>query len=181
MDKKLKKIRSRVVRVDMSDTIYFITTNVQNRKPLFSQKENVDLLRETMRAVREFHPFVMRGYAFLPDHLHLLIYIAPQTKISKLMQSIKRNYTRNYKDLYHLEGSLKLWQRSFYDHVIRDEQDFLNHLDYIHYNPVKHGLVERPEDYLYTSYLEYVRRGWYEIGWGHGICAIRDLEIAITD
>ncbi len=180
MDKKLKKIRSRVVRVDVSDVIYFITTNVQNRASLFSQQKNVVLLRETMRAAQEFHPFIMRGYVFLPDHLHLLIYIPLQTNVSKLMQAIKRNFTRNYKDLYQLDDSLQLWQRSFYDHVIRDERDFLNHLDYIHYNPVKHGLVMRPEDYQHTSYLEYVKRGWYEIGWGHEGFNERDWEIAVT-
>lgn len=51
--------------------------------------------------------------------------------------------------------------------MIRDERDYLNHLHYIHYNPVKHGLVNRPEDYPYTSYNEYFKRGWYEIGWAH--------------
>ena len=60
-----------------------------------------------------------------------------------------------------------MWQRGFWDHVVRDERDYARHLDYVHYNPVKHGCAARPEDYVDTSYGEYVRRGWYEIGWGH--------------
>jgi hypothetical protein len=51
--------------------------------------------------------------------------------------------------------------------VIRDERDFVNHFHYIHYNPVKHGYVSKPEEYPHTSFHEYVQRGWYEIGWGH--------------
>jgi putative transposase len=101
----------------------------------------------------------------MPDHLHLLIFVPASSNVSKLMQSIKRNFTRNYKDAQGIDGSLNLWQRSFYDHVIRNERDYLNHVHYIHYNPVKHGYVSRPDDYPHTSYHEYLKRGWYEIGW----------------
>jgi putative transposase len=62
---------------------------------------------------------------------------------------------------------LRLWQRGFWDHVIRDERDLARHFDYIHYNPVKHGYVTQPEAYTDSSFAEYLRRGWYEIGWGH--------------
>jgi len=162
-----KPIRTKVRRVYVPEAIYFITTNVQNRKPIFERDDNVTLLRQTMREVKKYYPFQMRAYAFMPDHLHLLLYILAITNISKLIQSIKRNFTRNYKDAKGINGRLRLWQRSFYDHVIRDERDYLNHLHYIHYNPVKHGYVSRPEEYPHTSYSEYLRRGWYEIGWGH--------------
>lgn len=160
-------IRSQVFRLYVPNAIYFITTNTQDRKALFADEQNVALLRQTMREVKEHHPFQMRAYAFMPDHLHLLILLLAVTDITKLMQSIKRNFTRNFKAERGLTGSLKLWQRSFYDHVIRDERDYLNHMHYIHYNPVKHGYVSRPEDYAHTSFREYVRRGWYEIGWRH--------------
>ena len=162
-----KPIRSRVRRVYVPEATYFITANVQNRQPIFAHDENVTLLRQTMREAQKFHPFQMHAYAFMPDHFHLLIYILALTNVSKLLQSIKRNFTRNYKAARGIDGPLKLWQRSFYDHVIRDERDYLNHIHYIHYNPVKHGYTSRPEDYPHTSYREYLRRGWYEIGWGH--------------
>jgi len=60
-----------------------------------------------------------------------------------------------------------LWQRRFWDHIIRDEDDLKMHVDYIHYNPVKHGLVARPEDYPYSSYRYWFERGYYEEEWGH--------------
>ena len=109
----------------------------------------------------------MQAYAFLRDHFHLLIFVPAATDISKIMHSIQRNFTLNHKRAHGLAGAVKVWQRGFWDHVIRDERDFANHLHYIHYNPVKHGYVSKPEDYPYTSFLEYVKRGWYEIGWGH--------------
>jgi putative transposase len=167
MTEKARQIRTRVRRLYIPEAIYFITTNVQDRRDIFANAQNVAILRQTLRVVQTFHPFQMRAYPFLPDHLHLLLYITAVSNISKLLQSVKRNFTRNYKAAWGINGPLKLWQRSFYDYVIRDERDYLNHVDYIHYNPVKHGYVARPEDYPHTSYLEYVRRGWYEIGWGH--------------
>jgi putative transposase len=156
-------IRSKVHRFNIQNATYFITTNTQNRKPLFANEQNVVLLRSTMREVKKHHPFQMRAYAFMPDHLHLLLLLLATTEITKLMQSIKRNFTRNFKAERGLNGSLKLWQRSFHDHVIRDERDYLNHLHYIHYNPVKHGYVTRPQEYPHTSFMEYVRLGWYDL------------------
>jgi putative transposase len=66
-----------------------------------------------------------------------------------------------------INGRVHLWQRSFWDHVIRNEYDYQNHLNYIHYNPVKHGVVDRPEDYPHSSYGEYMKHGFYAKGWGY--------------
>ncbi|MCO5186337.1 MAG: transposase [Anaerolineae bacterium] len=162
-----KPIRSRVVRLNLKGVVYFITALTYQRRPIFADDNRVAILRETMREAQIHHPFGMKGYVILPDHCHLLLQLKGETDISKLMHSIKRNFTRNVK---HQEGIIeptKLWHRSFHDHVIRDERDFYNHLHYIHYNPVKHGLTTRPETYAHSSYREYVSRGWYEIGWGH--------------
>lgn len=109
----------------------------------------------------------MRAYVFLPDHFHLLIQTGESTDISSIIKSFKWNFSLNYKAAHAVKGSVSLWQHGFYDHVIRDETDFANHVHYIHYNPVKHGLVTKPEDYPHSSYLQFVKRGWYEIGWGH--------------
>ena len=66
-----------------------------------------------------------------------------------------------------------IWQRRFWEHTLRDERDFNQHLDYIHYNPpknggrpVKHGLVKRVQDWPWSSFHRYVRQGYYDIGWG---------------
>jgi len=110
------------------------------------------------------------GVAFASQALGLppaLIFVPETTNISKLLQSIQRNFTRNYKKAHDINEPIRLWQRGFWDHVVRDERDFANHLHYIHYNPVKHGYTSNPETCPHTSFHEYVKRGWYEPGWGH--------------
>lgn len=162
-----KQIRAKIRRWYVPNAVYFITAVTQDRQPLFTCGASVELLRATMRRAKEYHPFTMRAYTFLPDHVRLLIYVPETTDISRLLQSIQRNFTRNYKKAYDIYEPTQLWQRGFWDHVIRNEGDFANHLDYIHYNPVKHGYVSKPEAYAHSSFHEYVRRGWYEPGWGH--------------
>jgi len=160
-------IRTRLRRLYVPNALYFITGVTQGRAPVLADDSDMELFRSTMRRAREYHPFEMRAYVFLYDHLHFLIFVPETTNVSKLLQSIQRNFTRNYKREHGIPHSLHLWQRGFWDHVIRDQRDLERHFDYIHYNPVKHRYVTRPEAYAHSSYLEYVRRGWYEIGWGH--------------
>jgi putative transposase len=160
-------VRARIRRLYIPNALYFITCVTQGRAPLFADPAHMDLLRATMRRVKEHHPFEMRAYAFLHDHLHMLVFVPATTNVSKLMQSIQRNFTRNYQRAHGSTDPIRLWQRGFWDHVIRDEEDLANHLHYIHYNPVKHKYVAKPEAYVHTSYHEYVKRGWYEMGWGH--------------
>ena len=86
---------------------------------------------------------------------------------SPILHSIKRNYTINYKRAHGITSPLHLWQDRFWDHVIRDGHDLERHFDYIHYNPVKHGYVERPEDWAQSTYTHWLDRGYYEPSWGH--------------
>jgi putative transposase len=160
-------VRTRLRRLYIPDALYSITGVTQDRAPVLANPADMDLFRSTMRRAQEYHPFTMRAYVILHDHFHLLIFVPATTNISKLLQSIQRNYTRNYKDARGITQPLHLWQRGFWDHVIRDERDLARHFDYIHYNPVKHGYVTKPEEYAHSSFTEYVRRGWYQIGWGH--------------
>jgi len=162
-----KQIRARIKRAYVDEGLYFITAVTQQRRRIFADETEIERLRETMRQVKKIHPFTMRAFVFLHDHFHLMIRIGATTDISTVIHSIKRNYTLNYKEAWGENGRVTLWQKGFWDHVIRNEQDFQKHLNYIHYNPVKHGYVTRPEDYPFSSYMEYIKRGWYEIGWGH--------------
>jgi len=86
--------------------------------------------------------------------------------ISKIMQSLKLRFTYRYKKNSGIRSNVSLWQRRFWDHIVKDQEDFNRHLDYIHYNPVKHGYVVRPIDYSFSSFPEYVERGVYGPGWG---------------
>ena len=86
---------------------------------------------------------------------------------SNVLHSIKRNFTFNYKSAHNISGSISIWQRGFWDHVIRDERDLNRHFDYIHWNPVKHGYVRRVADWPYSSFHRFVAQGVYPVNWGH--------------
>jgi putative transposase len=145
----------------------FITQVVHERQPILADPRVLKLLRSTLQTVKEFHPFCMLAYVFLPDHIHLIIQPTGDSNFSQIMHSLKPNFTRSYKRLMGHEEPLKLWQKRFWDHVIREERDLENHLHYVHFNPVKHGYVSDPRQWLDSSYREWEARGLYqkEITW----------------
>jgi putative transposase len=156
-----------VRRYYVPNAFVFISAVTRHRRPVFDEDRWVKLLFETMRSAQEIHPFHLLAYAILPDHLHWLMRTSEEVTDSQVMHSIKRNYTRNYKAARGITTSLSLWQDRFWDHVVRDEDDLWRHFDYIHYNPVKHGLVSCPADWPWSSYPFWLEHEYYEIGWGH--------------
>ncbi len=153
-------------RYYVPNAVVFITTVTHRRIPVFDSEEDIQLFWYTLWRVREIHPFRLLAYVILPDHLHWLMRVR-DGDFSKVLHSVKRNYTINYKKAHGITSEFKLWQRRFWDHVIRNERDLHNHFDYIHWNPVKHGYVQRPEDWDQSSYRFWLDRGYYEVGWGH--------------
>lgn len=156
-------------RLYVSGGIYFVTSVTWQRRHLFKEDAEVRILRQTLRSVKQLHPFTMQAYVFLPDHFHLMFKPASPATVSQIMHSLKRNLTWNYKEEKGIprSTSVRLWQYGSWDHVIRNEIDHARHFDYIHYNAVKHRYVAKPEDFPHSSYMMYVEKGWYEIGWGH--------------
>ncbi len=153
-------------RYYIPNSIVFITTVVERREPIFAASTNVALLRDILRSVKTLHPFSMLAYVFLPEHFHILIRPTGASNYSRIMQSFKTNFTKEYKSRLNISGSMKFWQKRFRDHVIRDDEDLRRHIDYIHYNPVKHGLVTRQENWAHSSFLAWKHRGAYPEMWG---------------
>ena len=153
-------------RYYVPNAIIFITQVVDRRVPIFQHPAFVAQLRTNLRTVQELHPFNMLGYVFLPEHFHLMMRPTGKSTFSDIMQSLKRNFTIDYKKLIGVTGRMKFWQKGFWDHVIRDEIDFERHLDYIHYNPVRHGLVDKPEAWLDSSFSAWQQRHVYPARWG---------------
>ena len=141
----------------------FITQVVQGRNPVFGDPGCMDVLYKIWDNVKQLHPFLKLGYVFLFDHFHLILQPTGASNFSDIMHSLKPAFTREYKDLLGIPTSqpMKFWQKRFWDHVIRDEKDFENHLHYIHFNPVRHGYVKDPRDWTYSSYIEWEKRGLY--------------------
>ena len=118
-----------------------------------------------MREVKAEIPFRLLAYVILNDHFHCLIRPEADSDFSRIMQSVKLRFTHRWKREQAVETSVTLWQRRFWDHVIRDSTDLQQHLDYIHYNPVKHGYVSNPADYQWSSFKAHQAKGRYPPGW----------------
>ena len=153
-------------RYYIPNSIVFVTQVVCDREPVFANPVYMTLLRSVLHQVQELHPFHMLAYVFLPDHFHILIKPEPGVTHSQIMHSAKPNFTKAYKQVLHITGTMHFWQQRYWDHIIRDEVDLQRHLDYIHYNPVKHGLVVKPEEWVGSSYCHWQQRGAYSQGWG---------------
>ncbi len=156
---------------------YFFTVVTYKRRRILTEPGNVSLLRKAFRQVMDNHPFTIDAFVLLPDHLHC-IWTMPEgdRDFSKRWRLTKSYFSRKC-DATHKnipsrsrrkKKELAVWQRRFWEHLIRNEQDFVKHIEYIHYNPVKHGLAKAPKDWEYSSFHRYVREGVYDLEWGGG-------------
>ena len=152
---------------------YFFTVALLLRQGNDLLTQHVDLLRECVRSVRERHPFKIHAWVVLPDHLHCVIELPPgDADFATRWRLIKMGFS---KALPHGEarsavrarrGERGIWQRRFWEHLIRDEADFRAHMDYVHINPMKHGLVEHVADWPYSTFHGLVAQGVYARDWG---------------
>ena len=109
-------------------------------------------------------PFDLIAWVVMPDHVHMII-DPKDSDLSNLMRRVKLAFAYKYRSQHNLYSG-KVWQPRFWDHVIRDQNDMNRHIDYIHYNPVKHGLVTNPRKWRYSSFDRYVEEGYYDPDWG---------------
>ncbi len=143
----------------------FITAVCHQRKPFLKDSFSKELLLAIMREVKTEHTFSMIAYAVMDDHFHWIIQPS-RVDFSKIMQSVKLRFVHRYKKHADIKGPFQVWQKRFWDHVIRDENDLHRHLDYVHYNPVKHGIAGGPKEYPWCSFKQHVERGHYSLDWG---------------
>jgi putative transposase len=151
---------------------YFFTVVLQNRQSDWLIKY-IAQLKAAFRHVNNLHPFKTQAIVVLPDHLHA-IWELPEndSNYSLRWRCIKIAFAKNLKqsgiDISKNKfGENVLWQRRFWEHTIRNEKDYERHVDYIHYNPVKHGLVENVNDWPYSTFHRYVREGLLPKNWSY--------------
>jgi putative transposase len=165
------------LRMHEKGGLYFLTLVTYQRQKLFSSPKTRLLFRVSVDHVMVFHPFTIEAYCILPDHIHF-IWRLPEDDADYAMRIglIKARFTKSYL----LQGNREMqrdlsrekrrertfWQRRFWEHLIRDEDDLHRHIEYIHYNPVKHGLVERVSDWPDSSFPDFVKAGILEQDWG---------------
>ncbi|MBT4644454.1 MAG: transposase [Deltaproteobacteria bacterium] len=150
--------------------IYFFTFVTAKRRHIL--EKHIDLLRESFRRVMKNHSFSIEAIVILPVHLHAIWKLPTNdSNYSDRLMLIKKYFSSALPG-YLVSNSLKdkrekgIWQRRFWEHLIRDDQDLRRHYDYIHFNPVKHDFVKRPRDWEYSSFNKYVEQGLYSNDWG---------------
>ena len=150
---------------------YFFTVNLYNRKSNLLLNE-VNILRTIFRRVHHLHPFIIDAIVILPDHLHALFTLPENdSNYSLRWNLIKGYFSKEVKTEEPISASRKskkergIWQRRFWEHLIRNEHDLKNHIDYIHYNPVKHGYVLQAAQWKYSSIHHYIKKGALSKNW----------------
>ena len=141
---------------------YFVTGVTYDRKPILVK--NYDLFKQSIAITKEQLPFEMPAWVILPEHFHMLVEPG-QSDLSEIIKRIKLSFAGKYRIRNRARGG-RVWQLRFWDHIIRNESDMNRHIDYIHYNPVKHGLVRRPIDYEHSSFRRFIADGFYTSNWG---------------
>jgi putative transposase len=152
-------------RRDYSGLTWFFTVVTHGRKPLFLRDEARQCLSRSIAECRERFPFEVDASVLLPDHLHA-VWTLPGSDpdYSRRWGLIKRRFTQLYRE-YGRHGP-PYWQNRFWAHRIDDERDFQAHVDYVHINPMKHGLVECVRTWQWSTFHRYVARGIYPADWG---------------
>jgi putative transposase len=158
-------------RITAPGGTFFFTLVTFGRRRIFTDEQAVALLREAFRSVQLNHPFKIEAAVILPDHLHMLWRLPEgDSDYPTRWRLIKSQFTHQWggtKDIPNttsrqLKGEQAVWQR---------------HVEYIHYNPVKHGLVGSPVEWRYSSFHTFVKQGIYSPDWGAGEAPKTDLEV----
>jgi putative transposase len=163
---------SRYRRAHIAGGTFFFTVTLADRSTDLLVR-HVERLRSAYRHVQRTHPFQTIAICILPDHLHAVWSLpSDDADFPTRWSRIKAGFSRGLADA-ELRSTSKLakrekgiWQRRYWEHTIRDDADLRRHVDYIHYNPVKHGLVGRVVDWPYSSFHKYVADGALPADWG---------------
>lgn len=141
---------------------YFVTCVTYKRTPLLVTC--IGLFNRALEAATQRHQVGLEAWVVLPDHFHL-VFDSRHASLSAYMKSLKTSFASLWRS-HQGTKSGRVWQHRFWDHIIRDQADFNAHVDYIHYNPVKHVLVESPFYWPHSSIHQYLRDGAYDRNWG---------------
>jgi len=160
---------------------YFFTVNLLERHQNELLTEQIDLLRDVVKRVKNQHPFHFDGWVVLPEHMHFILTLPEgdddyaikirliKTYFSKSLPNTERRSLVRQK-----RGERGIWQRRFWEHSIPDEANYIAHMDYLHYNPLKHGHVEQVKDWPYSTFHHLVKRKVYPESWGGNLV---ELEV----
>jgi putative transposase len=165
------------IRAKSPGGTFFFTVVTHRRRGILTFSKSRELLREVVRGVQRAYPFSIDAWVLLPNHLHCL-WTLPEGDgdFSKRWALIKLGFSKKASHLRTRDNDLSaprqarhespIWQKRFWEHQIRDDADLSRHLDYIHFNPVKHGLVTRVQEWPFSTFHRFVKEGLYPKSWG---------------
>jgi putative transposase len=153
---------------------YFFTVNLKDRRSDLLVM-HVDVLREAVRGIRRQLPFHIDAWVVLPDHMHCL-WTLPKgdSDFPERWRRIKAAFSKSVPEIGQRsavklgKGERGIWQRGYWEHTIRDDRDYTAHMNYIHFNPVKHGFVAGPADWPHSTFRQCVAKGLYPPEWVGG-------------
>jgi len=161
-------------RVFIQNSNVFLTVVTNNRRNILIQ--NIDLLKKSFKNTKNNYNFEIVAFVVLPDHFHVIINPKNIFEYPKIISSVKHCFSRNFNVVGQVcptyDRNKSIWQRRYFEHTIISEEDLYNHLNYIHYNPVKHGQANCVKDWKHSSFQRFVELGNYDINWG----SIQDVE-----
>ncbi len=168
---------SRYRRENVTGATWFFTVVTYRRQPILCDKPVREALRDAITSVRKKRPFEIDAWVLLPDHFHCIWTLPPDdadyaTRWGMIKRQVSIKCKKDYKRPDWVTASKRkhrestLWQRRYWEHQIRDQRDFEKHVDYIHYNPVKHGLCRQVSAWPYSTFQRYLTQGDYPIDWG---------------
>jgi putative transposase len=160
---------------------YFFTVTLGDRRSTVLV-DHMNELRAALSNVRHTHPYHTEAMVILPEHLHAIWTLpAGDDDSAGRWQRIKTHFTHTLVNAgrpltRNAQGEYTLWQRRYWEHTIGDETDLTRHMDYLHFNPVKHGHVRRVRDWPYSTFHQYVRKGIYPLDWA-GMATLHDGDM----
>lgn len=159
---------------------YFFTVNLADRHSDLLVR-HIEELRQALDKVKKAHPFTLVAMVVMPEHLHAIWRLpVGDADYPRRWSLLKAGLSRRLKSREYVRPSRKMkrergiWQRRYWEHQIRNEADLARHVDYIHYNPVKHGLVVRPAEWPHSTLHAYIERGLVLPDWGGRVDGVGD-------
>ena len=160
-------------RLFLENSYIFITMVTSKRRKILI--DNIGILKEGLkRTILNFN-YELYAICVMPDHIHMIIKPYSVKDYPKIIQQIKRYFSQKINkqkiENYSLTtGNVKrkecdIWQHRYWEHTIKDEEDLCKHLDYIHYNPIKHGYTNKASDWKFSSFQKFVNLKFYDINW----------------
>lgn len=171
------------IRNQVKGGCYFFTINCLERKNNRLLTDNISLLKDCVQSVKTKHPFQINAWVVLPEHMHMIMTLpendadyAMRIRLIKTLfcKNLPKNEMRSLvREKRHERG---IWQRRYWEHTIKDDEDYQKHMDYVHYNPVKHGYVSQVIDWPHSTFHYWVERDIYPKDWVGMDCDIAGAE-----